>query len=102
MYEYVKNKRSEVKKTKKPYVYPADARVSCAPAGNPTDDGELQATSTEIPLARPVNALPLAPECPPHLDPYVNPALAPPLRTARASAFSRNLEVKKVRSQLSH
>ena len=28
MYEYVKNKRSEVKKTKKPYVYPADARVS--------------------------------------------------------------------------
>ena len=27
MYEYVKNKRSEVKKTK-PYVYPADARVS--------------------------------------------------------------------------
>ena len=50
MYEYVKNKRSEVKKTKKPYVYPADARVSCAPAGNPTDDGELQATSTEIPL----------------------------------------------------
>ena len=31
MYEYVKNKRSEVKKTKKPYVYPADARVSGRP-----------------------------------------------------------------------
>ena len=50
----MKNKRSEVKKTKKPYVYPADARVSCGRWHTYLMmENYNTATSTEIPLARP-------------------------------------------------
>ena len=70
---YVKNKTREVEKD----------QALRVPSGRPRELRPLAtflmmenyntATSTEIPLARPVNALPLAPECPPHLDPYRAP-----------------------------